>query len=164
MTKELMALALALGLGSMAQAQDFDPARQLDHFSRADFLATLDQIGAKHEIEEGAPNIIIEFDNGLKADGLLMACEDQDTSEKCLGTSLLSTFSAPEGGSEAEIAAAITEYNFRENFGRAYVDPNGEISLRTYIIADGKITMENYRRQITLFVNSATDFFDYLYD
>ncbi len=58
---------------------------------------------------------------------------------------------------------AINTYNRMENFGRAYLDEDGTISLRMYIIADGGITMENYRSQIALWVSSAEDFFGYLY-
>ena len=164
MRNVLLVAAMALGMGTAANAQSFDANRQLDRFTRSAFLATLDQLGATHEESEDAPNISIEFANGLIADGLLMACKDQDTSTDCLGTSMLATFSRPDGASDADIFAAVNKYNYLKNFGRAYVAPDGEISLRMYIIADGKITMENYRRQIQLWAGSVEDFSGYLYD
>ena len=159
MRNVLLVAAMALGMGTVANAQSFDANRQLDRFTRSAFLATLDQLGATHEESEDAPNISIEFANGL-----LMACKDQDTSTDCLGTSMLATFSRPDGASDADIFAAVNKYNYLKNFGRAYVAPDGEISLRMYIIADGKITMENYRRQIQLWAGSVEDFSGYLYD
>lgn len=160
----LLGMALALGLGTTAQAQDFQPTRQLDHFTRSALKSTLEELGATYRERDDRPNITIEFDNSLKADALLMACDDQDTSTNCLGSSFLATFERPSGASDADIADAITEYNYRKNFGRAYVAPDGEITLRMYIIADGKITMENYRQQIGLWVYSAGDFASYLYE
>ncbi len=154
--------AMVLGLGTMASAQSYDGNRQLDHFTRSAFLATLGEIGATYEEIEGAPNIRIEFDNGLVADGLLMACEDQDTSTNCLGTSILVSFERPEGITDAQLADGINEYNYRQNFGRAYIDPDGEINLRMYMIADGRITMANYRNQLALFSASALKLPDYV--
>jgi hypothetical protein len=46
-------------------------------------------------------------------------------------------------------------YNYRKNFGRAYLAPDGRISVRLYLIADGGITMDHYRRQIGLCAISA---------
>ena len=164
MKTSLLMAAMALGAGTMASAQSFDGSRTLDHFTRSALLATLDQIDATYEESEGSANITIEFSNGLVADGLLMACEDQDSSTSCLGTSILVSFETPEDKGEAEIVDAINEYNYRQNFGRAYIDPEGEITLRMYIIADGGITMENYRRQLSLFAYSAAKLPEYVYE
>ncbi len=163
MRTALLGLALALGMNGMAQAQGYDADRQLETFTTGALKSTLGELGATYRDREGVPNISVEFANGLKADALLMACDDQATASNCLGTSILATF-AQEGKTDAEVAAAVSEYNYRQNFGRAYVDPNGEISLRMYIIADGGITMDNYRNQIGLFAISMERFLDYLYE
>ena len=157
-----LALMLAAGTATTAQAQSYDAERELDRFSRDALKATLAELGATATEREDMPNMAVEFDNGLKADALLMACEDQATSSNCLGTSILATFARPEGATGAQIAGAINEYNYRQNFGRAYESPQGEISLRMYIIADGGITMDNYRNQIGLFAVSAGKFVGYL--
>ena len=160
-----MALALMLAAGlatTMAQAQTFQAERKLEQFSTGALKATLAELGATTTDQEGVPNIAVEFASGLKADALLMACQDEATSTGCLGTSILVTFARPEGTTGATIAAAINEYNYRQNFGRAYESPTGEISLRMYIIADGGITMENYRQQLGLFSISAAKFTEYV--
>lgn len=159
----IMGLALALGLGTLAQAQAFDPDRRMTHFTPEAIETTLDELGAKHSGYDDRPNIRIEFANKMIADALLMACEDQAASTNCRGTSILATFEKPEK-SDAAIQSAVNQYNYNKNFGRAYIDPDGVISLRMYIISDGEITMENYRIQIELFAVSAEDFFTYLYD
>ena len=43
------------------------------------------------------------------------------------------------------------------------VAPDGQITLRMYIIADGGITMANYKRQLALFSLSAAKLPDYVY-
>jgi len=96
------------------------------------------------------------------ADALLLACEDNVAKTKCLGSSMLATFE-PEDKTPEEIMAAINAYNYKENFGRAYLDDEGTISVRMYIIADGGITRANYSSQIGLWFASVSDFFGYLY-
>lgn len=155
--------AAALFIAPPAAAQDFDGERMLQTFERADFLATLAELGADATPVEGQTNLRIEFSNGLKADGVLMACDDNATETNCYGTSILASFSAPDDGDPEAILEAINTYNYRENFGRAFIDADGDIQVRMYIISDGGITMEDYRRQILLWTNSAERFFGYLY-
>lgn len=154
-----LAAPLALSLGGPAAAQDTAP---LETFSRADLLTALEAIEASHDELADSRSINVTFATGLYANALLLACTDDDLEAECLGTSLLATFNR-EGRTEAEVAEAINAYNYRENFGRAYIDPEGTISVRLYIIADGGISRENYRRQIELWESSLNDFFDYLY-
>ena len=78
-TIPLAIAAMLLGLGTIANAQSYDGNRKLDHFRRSAFMATLDEIGATYKETEGARNITITFENGLMADGLLLACEDEPT-------------------------------------------------------------------------------------
>ena len=153
---------LAICATTTAQAQSFDASRQLNTFTTSDLKATLAELGATTQDRDGVPNITVKFSNGLTADALLMACQDQDTSTNCLGTSILVTFDTPANTTPAQIRDGIDEYNYRKNFGRAYLDPEGKVSIRLYLIADGGITMENYRRQIGLFADSAAELPDYV--
>lgn len=152
--------ALAFG-GTVAQAQS---TGTIQTFTRADFKKALAEIGATYEEVDGRRNIEITFEGGILADGLLLACDDTEAEKNCYGTSILATFEADEGIDAKKIQEAVNTYNYRENFGRAYVDPDGIISVRLYVISDGGITRENYRRQISLWVASLEDFFGYLYD
>lgn len=160
----IFAAAIAsLAAAVPAHAQNFDGDRVLQTFERADFLATLAEIGAQATPVEGQTNLRIEFPNGLKADGVLMACDDNANEIDCYGTSILASFSAPSDSNPEAIIEAINTYNYRQNFGRAFIDGEGGIKVRMYVISDGGITMENYRRQIVLWTNSAEEFFGYLY-
>lgn len=153
---------LAIGASTTVHAQTFDPERELEVFTLSALKATLAQLGANTVDQEGKPNITVEFSNGLNADAVLMACEDQATSTGCLGTSILVTYSTPASVSADQVREGINEYNYRQNFGRAYLDPNGQISVRFYVIADGGLSMENYRQYIGLFANSAAKLPDYV--
>lgn len=153
----ILAAAAALALSTSAQAQS------LQHFTRADFERALGEAGATITTNDPkSDRIDFEFDGGVIADALLLACEDDGTKTKCLGSSMLATFE-PEGKSREEVIEAINTYNYNENFGRAYLASDGTISVRMYIIADGGITRENYASQIRLWFGSVSDFFGYLY-
>lgn len=153
-----LAASGAVGSGA-AQAQS---AQTLQHFTRADFEQALVDAGAEITPGEDAQRVDFSFEGSVVADGLLLAC-DEGTQNNCLGSSMLATFTADEGTTPKQITQAINAYNYNENFGRAYVDPDGTISVRMYIIADGGITRENYSSQIGLWFSSAVDFFGYLY-
>lgn len=160
----ILGTLLALGASTAASAQSYNPDRELNHFTRSALKATLTELGASATERDGKPNISVEFSNGLKADVLLMACDDQDTSNNCLATSILATFAAPSNGTSEHVREAINRYNGTQNFGRAYLTDAGTITLRTYIIADGGVSMSNYRSQMGLFAISAKKFAEYLYD
>ncbi len=152
----LAAAALALTT-TTAQAQS------LQHFTRADFERALVDAGATITTQDPkSERIDFEFEGGVIADALLLACEDNVAKTKCLGSSMLATFE-PEGKTREEVMTAINTYNYKENFGRAYLDEDGTISVRMYIIADGGITRSNYSSQIGLWFSSVSDFFGYLY-
>lgn len=157
----ILAAAAVLALsGGAAQAQTKDT---LDTFSRADFEQALRDAGATIKSNADSQRIDFTFEGGVMADGLLLACEDEQAKTKCYGSSMLATFTANEGTTPDQVMEAINKYNYLENFGRAYLDPEGTISVRMYIISDGGITRENYSRQIGLWFNSVLDFFGYLY-
>ena len=160
----LIAATAALAFTTPLAAQSFDPDRRIETFTRDDLMLVLDELGASYEENDDRRNIDIKFANTLMADALLMACVDADTETDCYGTSILATFAASEEKSTADILEAINEFNLRQNFGRAYIDPEGTISLRMYIISDGGILMGNYGSQIELFVAAAERFAGYLYD
>lgn len=162
MRSTILAAAAAFALlGTSAHAQS---TQTLKHFTRADFERALTEAGATITPSEKPENRIdFTFEGGVLADALLLACEDDEKKTKCLGSSLLATFTPADGATPEQINEAINTFNYRENFGRAYLDEEGTISVRMYIIADGGITRENYSRQIGLWFNSVIDFFGYLY-
>lgn len=138
-------------------------AQSMQTFTRADFERALVEAGATITTEDPkAERIDFTFDGGVIADALLLACEDNVAKTKCRGSSMLATFE-PEDRTPEQVAAAINTYNYKENFGRAYLDDDGTISVRMYIISDGGITRANYSTQIGLWFASVSDFFGYLY-
>ena len=153
------AAAMAVLGGGAAQAQS---SQTLQHFTRADFERALRDAGANITTSEDPQRINFTFEGDVAADALLLAC-DEGTQDNCLGSSMLATFTADEGTTADQVMAAINAYNYNENFGRAYVDDEGTISVRMYIISDGGITRENYSSQIGLWFGSVVDFFGYLY-
>lgn len=141
-------------------AQD---SETLATFSRDNLKAALTAIGATHEDSRTGKSVNVIFGGGLKANAVTTACQDEENKSECYGTSILATFGKPEAASESDVRNAINEYSYRENFGRAYFNPEGEISVRIYIISDGGISRVNYERQISLWEESLKDFVSYLY-
>lgn len=153
----ILAAAILAMTTTTAQAQS------LTHFTRADFERALVEAGATITTEDPkSERIDFKFEGGVIADALLLACEDNVAKTKCLGSSMLATFE-PEGKTREQVIEAINTYNYKENFGRAYLDEDGTISVRMYIIADGGISRTNYANQIGLWFASVSDFFGYLY-
>jgi hypothetical protein len=156
----ILAAAAALCIHvAPAAAQGTDT---ISTFTSAELRAALDSIEARHEASAEGKSINVIFANGLRANAVVMACQDQDTQSNCLATSVLATFAKPEDASLGAIMNAINTYNYRQNFGRAYLSPSGDLSIRLYIIADGGIERENYRAQIGLFSASLERFSGYL--
>lgn len=155
----LVGAGLIVLASGAAQAQ----SNTLQHFTRADFERALREAGATIDSLSSSERIEFTFEGDVVADGLLLACEDDKTKTKCLGSSMLATFTPDVGTTKEQIVDAINTYNFRENFGRAYIEPDGTIAVRMYIIADGGITRENYKSQINLWFGSVVEFFGYLY-
>lgn len=157
-------LAAAAALAFLSAPLHAQSTQTLKQFTRADIERALTEAGATiTPPEEPSERIDFTFDEGVIADAMLLACEDAEKKTKCLGSSLLATFTPADGATPEQIQTAINTYNYSENFGRAYLDEDGTISVRMYIIADGGITRENYSRQIGLWFNSVLDFFGYLY-
>jgi len=155
-------LATLAALAAMSSPAYAEPVETLVYFKRSDLEKGLKEAGATlTPATDKSERVEFTFEDGVFADALLLACDDKK--KNCLGTSLLATFSPAEGGTPEQVNEAINNYNYRENFGRAYLDPDGTISVRMYIIADGGITRENYSRQIGLWFRSVVDFFGYLY-
>ena len=152
--------SLSVAMTSPAFAQD---NRIISNFSRADVISALTKIGATYDESSGDRSINIVFQNGMKANVLLLACESEEPEVDCRGASILANFRRPRGASDMQVQAAINEYNYSENFGRAYVDPDGVISVRLYVISDGGISFENFYRNMSLWERSLGDFTGYLY-
>lgn len=158
----LAAAALAASEVLGASAAHAQSAQVIQNFTRADFETALRDAGATIAESEDPDRIDFTFEGSVNADALLLAC-DEGTKNNCFGSSLLATFAADEGTTDAQVMEAVNQYNYNQNFGRAYVDPDGVISVRMYIISDGGITRDNYSRQIGLWFGSVVNFFGYLY-
>ncbi|WP_299192857.1 YbjN domain-containing protein [uncultured Erythrobacter sp.] len=163
MKSALVALAAFATLALIpagAQAQNNDTIKTFD---RADLQRALEAMGATWEDAGDNRTINITFASNLKANGAVMACDDDEQEKNCYGTSILAIFDPEPGMTAEEITTAINTYNYEQNFGRAYVDPEGDVSVRMYIISDGGITRENYRTQIELWSVSLEYFTTYFY-
>lgn len=160
-TLTMIAVAALALQPAIAAAQSGDT---ITTFTIEDLEKALDEIGATYVDANDDRTINITFESTLMANGAVMACDEDETQKNCYGTSILAVFDAAEGTTPQDIAAAITNYNYNQNFGRAYLDPEGNISVRMYIISEGGISRENYSMQIGLWSISLERFADYLYE
>lgn len=163
MIRKLAILGAAAALAMQPTIATAQNNPTLKYFDREELYIALDALGITYADAGDNRTINITFPSTLRANVAIMACEDDDTEFNCYGTSILAIFDPAPGATPEQIQTAINEYNYRENFGRAYLDPSGDISVRMYIISDGGITRENYRRQIELWSISLEYFTTYLY-
>ena len=161
--KSAFVAATAAALAFQPVAVSAQSKDRIETFQEKDLTGALEAMGATWEPAGDSGTINVEFPSTLRANAAIMACDDETARKECYGTSILAIFDPDPSSTPEEIAAAVNEYNYNQNFGRAYIDPEGDISVRMYIISDGGITRENYRLQIELWSISLEYFTTYLY-
>ena len=116
-------------------------------------------------LDDDANTLRIAFPNGMRAIARRMACLKVPGSEedRCKGLILLGYFSKPEGVSEAQQQAALTRFGLEQNLASVVVNREGEHVVKTYIIFDGGITLENLIVRIALFGESVKAYQGMLY-
>lgn len=129
-----------------AQSEPYDASRILDSFDIIDLYAVANEIGASLEPEDD-DSVLITFANGLKASVYFTACN----SGRCLGTRLQAGFGKPGNKSIAQTEELVEEFNRTKAAVKVFNRGDGSSMAQEYIIADGGITMGNYRAQVNLF-------------
>lgn len=121
MRSPILAGAAAIAfLGRPTLAQK---TQTLTQFTRADFKQALIRAGAAiTSSDRPAERINLSFKDEVLADGMLLACDDAGNKTGCLGSSLLATSTPTDGAKPKQIKEANNTYNFRENFGRTYLE------------------------------------------
>ena len=151
----IFAAALATGTATLASlpapvaAQDFNANRIISQFNYSTLRAVVLEMGGT--IEE-SPNDgwLIKFPNGTAATANFTVCSD-DSESSCLGTNISARFGKPRDKTDAEVEELVVDYNRRWNAGKSYLTNDGRAVVQAYIIADGGITMENYRMQLSVY-------------
>ena len=152
MRKVLYALALTTaGVSASfsavpASAQDFSASRVITNFDEDNLRAVMTKLGGT--VEPGSEGgYLIKFSNGTAATATFTVCG----SGKCFGMNLTGGFGKPSDKSIAETERLVTDYNQRWNAAKAYSRGEGQSTVQHYMIADGGITMENYRAQLSVY-------------
>lgn len=148
----IFAAALATGTATMAvspaHAQDFSASRIIDGFDYDTLRAVILEMGAT--IEPGQNDgYLIKFANGTAATASFTVC----STGKCLGTNISARFGKPSDKTDAEIEELVVDYNRRWNAGKSYLTDDGRPVVQAYMIADGGLTMENYRMQLAVYAS-----------
>lgn len=142
---------MALSAPIPAQAQQFSATRIISQFNYPTLRAVVIEMGGT--IKEGNNGgWLISFSNGTAATAYFTVCEDDDESS-CLGTNLLARFGKPSDKSVTETNALVEDFNKRFNAAKAFPLEDGRSAVQAYIIADGGLTMENYRMQLTVYAD-----------
>lgn len=149
-----MFFAAALAVGTVtaaatpapANAQSFSASRIIDHFDLETLRATVIELGGTIE---DSPNdgYLIKFPNGTAATANFTAC----ATGQCLGTNISARFGKPSDKSDSEVERLVVDYNRRWSAGKSYLTDDGRAVVQAYMIADGGITMENYRMQLVVY-------------
>jgi len=167
-----LALALAaltaLTMNAPANAQPTNPASSSILTSIDDEMLriALTNAGASATpLDDNANTLRIAFPNGMRAIARRMACVNVPgvEEEECKGLILLGYFSKPEGIPQAQQQAALTRFGLEQNLASVVVNREGEHVVKTYIIFDGGITLENLFVRIALFGDSVKAYQRLLY-
>jgi hypothetical protein len=106
----------------------------LPAFSYATVEPVLTQIGARFERAgtDAQPALTVTFANGRRAALLLGSC----LGTSCRALSIQAVWAAPAGMGIAQLDDAVTAFNRRYAFSRAFVAADGRPSLQRYLTAD----------------------------
>lgn len=132
-----------------ASAQSFSASRTISSFDLATLRAVVEQSGGTVETKADDDGFLIKFSNGTAATATFTAC----STGRCLGTNISARFGKPSDKSDAQVAELVDDYNRRWSAGKSYLTDDGRPVVQAYMIADGGITMENYRMQLVVYAS-----------
>ena len=164
----VLAALTALAMNAPANAQPTNPVSSSILTSIDDDMLriALTNAGASATpLDDDANTLRIAFPNGMRAIARRMACVNVPGAEEeeCKGLILLGYFSKPVGVSEAQQQGALTRFGLEQNLASVVVNREGEHVVKSYIIFDGGITLENLIVQIALFGESVKAYQGLLY-
>lgn len=128
-------------------AQEFQASRVIESFDIGTLRAVVTELGGTVREHSDGDGYFVRFSNGRGTKVSFTACR----ASGCLGTHLEASFAKPRGKSEVAAQNIAVEFNQSERALKTYHLGDGRTMAEHYIIADGGITMENYRRQFSLF-------------
>ena len=170
MKRFVLALAMAMGasLASAGSAQPTNPDASSILTSIDDEMLriAINSAGATATPLDDEENTLrIAFPNGMRTIARRMACVEVSGSDEdeCKGLILLAYFSKPQGVPEAQQQAALTRFGLEQNLASVVVNREGEHVVKSYIIFDGGITLENLVVRIAFFGESAKAYQRMLY-
>ncbi|MEO1729154.1 MAG: hypothetical protein AAFR64_00285 [Pseudomonadota bacterium] len=164
----VLAALTGFAMNAPASAQPTSPASSpiLTSIDDEMLRIALYNAGAKAApLDDDANTLRIAFPNGIRAIARRMACIEAQGAEEeeCKGLILLGYFSKPDDVSEAQQQAALTRFGLEQNLASVVVNREGEHVVKSYIIFDGGITIDNLIVRIALFGESVKAYQELLY-
>jgi len=158
----LLALAGTIAAPPLsAQGQALDPDTVIDAIDETTLNRAITAIGATSAPLDDENNTVrIAYPNGMRGVARRMACSPENG---CKGLILLGYFSKPDGVSEEQQQAALTRFGLEQNLASVMVNREGEHVVKSYIIFDGGITIDNLIVRIALFGESVKTYQELLY-
>ncbi len=165
----LAAAFVASLLSSTAMAQEavtnqgpaLDEAQVIDALDDATLRAVLAQLSATPTpLDEEATTLRIAFPDGLIGIARRMACTSE---EACKGLMLTAYLPVPPDLPAAKAQEALRQFELESLVASVVVNQLGEHVVKTYVILDGGITVENLAIWIGLFDESARAYQELLY-
>ena len=147
LTAAALAVAATAAAATPVNAQSFSASRMVTEFDPANLTAVVEQMGGTVEARSDGDGYLVRFSNGTAATAKFTACANGP----CLGISVSGRFGKPSDKTDAQVAALVVEFNRRWNAGKSYLTDDGRAVVQAYMIADGGITMENYRMQLVVY-------------
>ncbi len=153
------ACAVTLSTGSVASAQEVDLSRQVSTISEGDLQIASEQARAVFTQFEGREKTYrASFSNGLRAMLVRTACNAED----CAGLLLAGFFTPPEGRETYAIDEHVRSFNLTYNSAAAVRNDSGQYVIKSYVILNRGITLDNLAFQISVFESVMRDFSSHL--
>ena len=125
----------------------FSPTRLIEEFDISTLRSVVSELRGTVTANDDGSGYRIEFENGTVTSAYFTACSNG----KCLGTHLQGSFGKPSDKTVAQTDGIVNAFNRDNRTLKVWSRGDGRSMADQYIIADGGITMENYRRQLSLY-------------
>jgi hypothetical protein len=161
----IIALLALAGTGAAAQSPlRWNPkapenSQVLSTFNYANVEGVLDAIGARRQRAGAGPNrpvILVNFANGRRAVLVLSACDSAGSA--CKAMSIQSYWTRIGNAPPERTAEAISAFNRRLAFAKAFVAADGRPTLQRYLTADYGFIRGNLAVNLLVFASQAERF------
>ncbi len=166
MTRTITRIFATLAFIPLAATTAHAQSQSLEYITPDDAERLFAAIKAKAEPTQSDSSVgyTVTLSWGLQLDVQLQNCEDKPRAVKCRTLSMIANFGQPDGTNRRDALELANQNNQRDVYGRAFVNSNDQIILRTALIATGNETLLGFAQKFAGWQYHLSRFYLSVYD